>query len=75
VELGDPTVSMGIYARVLFALNLENDIKLIAGADPLGRAAGYGIIKVALEPPKGSVITTWRRYMYMPTLISLTRRN
>lgn len=23
VELGDPTVSMGIYARVLFALNLE----------------------------------------------------
>ncbi|HAT62656.1 MAG TPA: transcriptional regulator, partial [Prevotella sp.] len=27
----------GIYARVLFALNLENDIKLIAGADPLGR--------------------------------------
>lgn len=26
VEHGDPTVSMGIYARVLFALNLENDI-------------------------------------------------
>ena len=24
VEHGDPTVSMGIYARVLFALNLEN---------------------------------------------------
>ena len=23
VEHGDPTVSMGIYARVLFALNLE----------------------------------------------------
>ena len=23
VELGDPTVSIGIYARVLFALNLE----------------------------------------------------
>ena len=27
VEHGDPTVSMGIYARVLFALNLENDIQ------------------------------------------------
>ncbi len=26
VEHGAPTVSMGIYARVLFALNLENDI-------------------------------------------------
>ena len=37
VEHGDPTVSMGIYARLLFALNLENNIKLIAGSDPLGR--------------------------------------
>lgn len=37
VEHGDPSVAMGIYARVLHALNLENDIKLIAGADPLGR--------------------------------------
>src|SRR5574344_1152833 len=37
VEHGDPTVALGIYARVLFALNLENDLKLIAGNDPLGR--------------------------------------
>jgi len=37
VEKGDPTVAIGIYARVLYALNLENDIKLIAAADPLGR--------------------------------------
>jgi len=37
VEHGDPTVAMGIYARVLFALNLENDIKLIAANDTLGR--------------------------------------
>lgn len=37
VEHGDPTVAMGIYARVLFALNLENDIRLIAADDPLGR--------------------------------------
>lgn len=33
----DPTVSMGIYARVLFALNLENDITLLAADDALGR--------------------------------------
>ena len=37
VEHGDPTVSMGIYARVLFALNLEKDIILLAADDALGR--------------------------------------
>lgn len=37
VEHGDPSVAMGIYARVLYALNLENDIKLIASHDALGR--------------------------------------
>ena len=37
VEHGDPTVSMGIYARILFALNLEKDITLIDADDPLGR--------------------------------------
>jgi len=37
VEKGDPTVALGIYARVLYALNLENDITLIAANDPLGR--------------------------------------
>ena len=28
---------MGIYARVLYALNLENDILRLAADDPLGR--------------------------------------
>ena len=37
VEHGDPTVSMGIYARVLYALNLEKDITLLAADDALGR--------------------------------------
>lgn len=37
VEHGDPTVSMGIYARVLYALNLERDITLLAADDNLGR--------------------------------------
>lgn len=37
VEHGDPTVAIGIYARVLYALNLEDDIKLIAANDVLGR--------------------------------------
>lgn len=37
VEHGDPTVSMGIYARVLYAPNLEKDITLLAADDTLGR--------------------------------------
>lgn len=37
VEKGDPTVSMGAYLRVLFALQLADDIELIAKSDPLGR--------------------------------------
>ena len=37
VEHGDPTVSIGIYARVLYSLNLEKDITLLAADDALGR--------------------------------------
>lgn len=37
VERGDPAVSLGIYARVLQALRLENDFALIAKDDLLGR--------------------------------------
>ena len=37
VENGDPSVAMGIYARVLYALNLEKDITLLAADDALGR--------------------------------------
>lgn len=37
VKHGDPSVSMGIYARVLYALNLEIDLSLLAADDALGR--------------------------------------
>ncbi len=37
VEKGDPTVSMGAYLRVLNALQLTDDIDLIARDDKLGR--------------------------------------
>lgn len=30
IEKGSPTVSMGIYARVLYALQLDDDLTLIA---------------------------------------------
>lgn len=36
-ERGDPAVALGIYARVLQALRLENDIAMIAADDVLGR--------------------------------------
>jgi transcriptional regulator with XRE-family HTH domain len=37
VERGDPAVALGIYARVLQALRLENDLEAIASDDQLGR--------------------------------------
>lgn len=38
VEKGVATVSMGIYLRVLYALQLEEDILLLAKEDAMGRA-------------------------------------
>lgn len=37
VEQGDPTVALGIYARVMQALRLENDLSRLAVDDELGR--------------------------------------
>lgn len=37
VEKGQPSVSFGVYAQVLFVLGLEKDILKIAGDDILGR--------------------------------------
>ncbi|MCH5226658.1 MAG: helix-turn-helix domain-containing protein [Muribaculaceae bacterium] len=37
IEKGSPTVSIGIYARVLYALQLEDDLLLIAQEDKQGR--------------------------------------
>ena len=37
VEKGSPTVAIGTYLRILYALQLEDDIMLIAKDDILGR--------------------------------------
>lgn len=37
IEQGSATVSIGIYLRVLYALQLEDDILLLAKQDELGR--------------------------------------
>lgn len=38
IEKGAPTVAIGIYLRVLYALQLEDDILLLAQKDEIGRA-------------------------------------
>lgn len=38
VEKGIPTVSIGVYARILYALGLDEDILLIAQKDKAGEA-------------------------------------
>lgn len=38
VEKGTPTVSVGIYLRVLYALQLDNDILCLAKDDTMGKA-------------------------------------
>ena len=38
VERGTPTVSIGIYARILYGLGLDGDILLLAKDDPAGNA-------------------------------------
>ena len=37
VEKGTPTVAIGIYLRVLYALQLDDDILLLAQKDEIGR--------------------------------------
>jgi transcriptional regulator with XRE-family HTH domain len=37
IERGDPSVSFGNYANVLFCLGLEKDLDIIARDDELGR--------------------------------------
>lgn len=37
IEKGTPTVAIGIYLRVLYALQLDDDILLLAKDDVLGR--------------------------------------
>ncbi len=37
IEKGAPTVAIGIYLRVLYALQLEDDILLLAQEDKMGK--------------------------------------
>lgn len=45
VEKGSPTVAIGIYLRVLYALQLDDDILLLAQKDEMGRALQDLVLK------------------------------
>jgi transcriptional regulator with XRE-family HTH domain len=52
VERGDPRVSFGIYARVMQALRLEEDLKSLAIDDVLGRKLQDLGLEVRARSPK-----------------------
>src|SRR2546430_1370848 len=52
VERGDPAVSLGVYARVLQALRLENDLGSIASDDVLGRKLQDASLEPKQRAPK-----------------------
>jgi len=59
VEQGDPAVALGIYARVMQVLRLEDDLALLAKDDELGRKLqDAGIIAKLRAPKRASVATS-----------------
>jgi transcriptional regulator with XRE-family HTH domain len=52
VEQGDPAVALGIYARVLQVLRLEQDLTTLAAADPLGRKLQDAALTPKQRAPK-----------------------
>jgi transcriptional regulator with XRE-family HTH domain len=54
VEQGDPAVALGIYARVMQALRLEDDFATLAADDPLGRKLQDASLTPKRRAPKRS---------------------
>lgn len=52
IERGVPTVSIGIYLRVLYALQLDDDILALAGQDEIGRRLQDLALKPRLRASK-----------------------
>lgn len=52
IEKGVPTVAIGIYLRVLYALQLDNDILLLAKEDAIGKTLQDLSLKNEKEHPK-----------------------
>ena len=59
VEQGDPAVALGVYARVMQVLRLEEDLALLAKDDELGRKLqDAGILAKLRAPKRGPVAKT-----------------
>ena len=54
VEKGSPSVSIGIIANILLALNLADDVLLLAKDDVLGRTLQDCEVKIHRRAPKRS---------------------
>ncbi len=52
IEKGDPTVSFGAYANVLFSLGLAQDLALIAKDDALGRKLQDAGLSTKMRAPR-----------------------
>ncbi len=52
IEKGIPGVAMDAYARVLFVLNLEKDLLMVAADDILGRKLQDAELTVKARAPK-----------------------
>lgn len=57
VEQGDPAVALGIYARVMQVLRLEDDLQRLAADDLLGRKLQDANLAPSRRAPKRAALT------------------
>lgn len=57
IEQGDPSVSFGAYASVLFCLGLDGDIDSLARNDELGRKFQDAQLSEVKRPRRKSAVT------------------